>query len=153
MTSFVSQFLDKGEWFIERLHPALETRGAKLREIRRKRENQLQKWAVYGDSPPIYDKNKIEVLVDMGLQEAELLPDFEPDLLIVTEEQYKSMFDIPAGVPIDPDEWHHYFTDAGTASDRRQILPPSQYSVNAGEIDVVYSSNAERMILVESECL
>jgi hypothetical protein len=153
MTSFISRLLDKGERFVESLHPNLETRGTKLREIRRKRENQLEKWAEYGSRPPLYDEYKIEVLVDMGLQEAELLPEFNPDLLVVTEPQYKCMFDIPAGVPIDPDDWHHYFETAGTESDRERILPPSQYRVDAGTIDVVYSSSAERMLLVESDSL
>lgn len=153
MTSFVSLLLDKGERFVERLNPNLETNATKLCDIRQKRQNQLEKWEEYGDTPPIYDERKIEVLVDMGLQEAQLQFDFDPDLLIVTEPQYKCMFDIPAGVPINPENWHHYFETAGTESDRQRVLPPSRYSVDAGSIDVVYSSSAEGMLLVESESL
>ena len=153
MTSFVSRLLNKGERFIERLNPNVETNSTKLRDIRQKRQNQLEKWEEYGDTPPIYSERKIEVLVDMALQEAQLQFNFDPDLLIVTEPQYKSMFDIPAGVPINPEEWHHYFETAGTESDAERILPPAQYSVDAGEVDVVYSSSVRGMLLVESENL
>lgn len=122
-------------------------------EIRKKRKKQLEKWREVGIGPPVYQERQMEVLVDMALQEASLRTDFNPDLLVVTEPQYKSMFDIPAAVPINPDEWHHYFETAGTESDRYRVLPPSTYSVDAGEIDVVYSSSAEGMLLVESESL
>lgn len=124
-----------------------------LKDIRRKRELFLEKQAEVGFTPPIYQERLIEVLVDMGLQEADLRPDFDPDLLIVTEPQYKSMFDIPAAVPINPDEWHHYYDTAGTEADRQRILPPCTYRVDGREIDVVYSSAAEGMLLVESESL
>jgi len=152
MTSFVSRLFSKVVGELREGHRDY-ARKQDLKDIRKKRRNQLEKWQEVGTGPPVYSERQIEVLVDMSLQEASLRPDFNPDLLIVTEPQYKSMFDIPAGVPIDPDDWHHYFETAGTESDRQRILPPSRYSVDAGEIDVVYSSSAERMLLVESGSL
>lgn len=150
MTSFVSHFV---EWAVGKLTGAYhrKQRQKKVTELRRKRRNILEKWCDVGIGPPVCSGRQIEVLVDMALQEARLRPDFNPDLLIVTEAQYKSMFDIPAAVSVNPDDWHHHYLEAGRIKNR--TLPPSRYRVDAGEIDVVYSSSADGMLLVESERL
>ena len=149
MTSFVSRFLNKGERFVASLHPNLETRKGEIRDIRSKRKKLLARWA----DKKYLAQHQIDVLVGAGLEEARLRRGFNPDLLIVTPEQYKTMLDIPAGIPIDPDEWNHFFTQGTTEADRQRILPPSKYEVESGSIDVVYSEKVDGMLLVESGSL
>lgn len=123
--------------------------------LRKARKRQLEEWEEVGIGPPLDVDSTMEVVIDMCLKEALLMDDFEPDLLIVSPRQYKALFDIPAGVPVDPDDWHHYI--AGSAEnrqrDKERVQPPNEYTTDAGTIDVTYSDSTERMLLVESDSL
>jgi hypothetical protein len=119
-----------------------ETERQKLREHRR---DTLEKHREVGlGSPELVAEHAMDEVIDMGLKEAQLMNNFEPDLLIVTPQQYKVLFDIPASVGIgkleDPARPRKIDTE-----------PPLIHGTDAGRIEVTYSESAEGMLLVESD--
>jgi hypothetical protein len=112
-----------------------ETERQKLRKHRKKLLEKNQ-------DVNFISQSHMDVLIDMGLKEAQLMDDFEPDLLIVTERQYKQLFDIPAGIGIGK----HYEPMMGEID----YEPPKTFQADYGPIEVTYSNASRGMLLVES---
>jgi hypothetical protein len=127
-----------------------ELKKTKRQDLREHRKQTLKAYRANGlGTPEIMSKDAMDVIIDLGLKEAELMDSFDPDLLIVTEDQYKVLFDVPAEVALDPDKWHHSMTK----QDAYRVTPPKTHSTDAGSIDVTYSKSARGMLLVESDSL
>lgn len=120
-----------------------ETERQKLRKHRKQTLEKYEEIGLKGDE--LLHQRAMDEVIDMGLKEAKLMDSFEPDLLIVTKQQYKMLFDIPAGVGIEPT----YAPMHGTTS----FTPPLVHETDAGEIQVTYSDAAKGMLLVESDSL
>lgn len=126
---------------------------AKLEELRERRKEFLESKELMG-GPPFLEKRHIESLLDMGLEEAQYMRNFEPDLCIMSHSQYKSLANISAAVPINPDK----LPDSSMIPQQEvrglaQMQPPYLYSSGGNDIFVVYSDETDRMLLVESEQL
>jgi len=120
-----------------------ETERQKLRKHRKETLEKYEEIGLKGDT--LLHQDALDVVIDMGLKEAQLMDSFEPDLLIMTKQQYKMLFDIPAGVGIEPQ-----FTPL---QGQQSFTPPMTHSTDAGEIEVTYSDSAKGMLLVESDSL
>jgi len=120
-----------------------ETERQKLRKHRKKT---LESYREVGlATPELSASQPMDEVIDMGLKEARLMDNFEPDLLIVTPMQYKELFDIPAGIGIGK----HYEPMRGEVD----YEPPKIHRTDGGEIQVTYSDAAKGMLLVESASL
>lgn len=123
---------------------------SKRKEIRKKRKEFIEEREIMG-GPPFTDVQSIEVLVELGLKEAKLIDGFDPDLLIVSEAQYKSLFDVPAAVHINPDKWPDIVDPTG--AEKQKVVPPKEKRFGEYHIDVVYSKATNRMLLADSSGL
>lgn len=123
-----------------------ELEKTKRQELREHRKKTLEAYRGNGlGTPEIMSEDAMDVIIDLGLKEAELMDSFDPDLLIVTEDQYKVLFDIPASVGIEP----AHIPMQGTVD----YTPPKIHDTDAGRIEVTYSNSAKGMLLVESDSL
>lgn len=120
-----------------------ETESQKLRKHRKETLEKYEEIGLKGDT--LLHQDALDVVIDMGLKEAKLMNNFNPDLLIMTEQQYKMLFDIPAGVGIE----QIHIPMQGTTD----YTPPMTHSTDAGSIEVTYSDSAKGMLLVESGSL
>lgn len=116
-------------------------------DIRQKRANELQDFRELGlANPETNAKEAIEGIIELGIKEVQLMDGFEPDLLILTEYQYRELFDIHAAESVDKAG----FNVMGSRANKK---PPISYTENDYTLDVVYSESADGMILVESDSL
>ena len=127
---------------------------AKLEELRERRQEFLEANEIMG-GPPFLEKRHIESLLDMGLEEAEYMPNFDADLCIMSHSQYKSLANISAAVPINPDKLP---TDSisipqAEVQGLAEMQPPHYYSYGDRGVRVTYSDATDRMILVDSSKL
>lgn len=120
-----------------------ETERQKLRKHRKQTLEKYEEIGLKGDT--LLNQQAMDEVIDMGLKEAQLMDSFEPDLLIVTKQQYKMLFDVPAATGIEPT----YAPMQGTTS----FTPPLTHETDAGSIEVTYSDAARGMLLVESDSL
>lgn len=123
---------------------------AQLEKLRKRRKEFLEKQELVGE-PPVHHKRHIESLINMGLEEAEYMPDFEPDLCIVSRTQYKELANISAAVSINPDKMMgiSMIPDAEIQG-LAQMQPPYLYSNAEHNIAITYSDATDRMLLVDS---
>lgn len=121
----------------------------KRRELRQKRKELIENYELTG-GPPFDTPQVMEPLVELGLQEAELIDGFEPDLLVVSERQFKNLCDIPAAVGLDPDSWPGVMKKNAMPAEKQRILPPIEKRFGEYHIDVVHSRSTDRMLLVDS---
>lgn len=126
-----------------------DLRESKREEIRQKRKEFIEERELMG-GPPFDDVQSMEVLVELGMQESQLIEDFDPDLLIVSEPQYKMLFDIPAGIHLNPDKWPKMVRDNTFEEDREKMRPPQVKRFGDYHLDVVYSKATDRMLLADS---
>lgn len=122
---------------------------AKVEELRERRQEFLEANEIMG-GPPFHHKRHIETLLDMGLEEAEYMRDFEPDLCIMSRSQYKELANISAAVPINPDK----LPDSISIPDAEvqglaEMQPPYYYLSGDRGIRVTYSEATDKMILVD----
>lgn len=122
-----------------------ETERQRLRKHRKKTLDQYREVGL--GTPELNAAEPMDAVIDMGLKEARLLDDFEPDLLIVTPMQYKELFDIPASVALTQQSF------LGIMDQPKTLQPPMVHKTDAGEIEVTYSKSADGMLLVESDSL
>jgi len=122
---------------------------AQLEQLRERRKDFLDSKEMLG-GPPFLQKRHIEVLINMGLEEAEYMPDFEPDLCIISRAQYKELANIAAAVPINPDKVPNKHVPDAEIQGLAQMQPPYLYSNAEHNIAITYSDSTDRMLLVDS---
>lgn len=122
---------------------------AQLEQLRERRKDFLEKQEIMGE-PPVHHKRHIESLINMGLEEAEYMPDFEPDLCIMSRSQYKELANIAAAVPINPDKVPNKHVPDAEIQGLAQMQPPYLYSNAEHNIAITYSDSTDRMLLVDS---
>jgi len=122
----------------------------KLEQLRKRRKEFLEENEIMG-GPPFRTERAIEALIDMGLDEAEYMPDFEPDLLIVSRQQYRQLVNISAAAPLNPDKADKMIPGADVQG-LRTVQPPHIYKqgVPPHGIEVTFSDATDRMLLVDS---
>lgn len=121
-----------------------------IRRLRRARRSVLEKANRITVLENSYlSKNHATVVTDMALKEAALRDDFDPDLVIMSEMQYKIVFDIPAGVGMRRDS----LPDAAPEGDIERVTPPKTWYLDNRDIEVVPSDEARGILLVESDSL
>jgi len=144
-----------GSYFLYKLLSAVgskDLKQAKLEELRERRQEFIEASEIMG-SPPFLEKRHIESVLDMGLEEAEYMPNFEPDLCIMSRAQYKSLANISAAVSINPDKMPDSMIPDAEIQGLAQMQPPYHYSSGEHAIFVTYSGATDRMLLVESDAL
>lgn len=126
-----------------------DLRESKREEIREKRKEFIEERELMS-GPPFFDTQSMEVLVELGMQEAQLIEGFDPDLLVTSEPQYRALFDVPTDVPLNPDNYPDVLKKNTFESERRSTSPPKEKEFGDYHIDVVYSGATDRMLLVDS---
>lgn len=121
-----------------------------IRRLRRARRSVLEKAdRITVTENSCLSKNHATVVTDMALKEAALYDDFDPDLVIMSEMQYKIVFDVPAGIGIYGDSW----PDVATKADMWKVVPPQTWHLDNRDIEVVPSDEGRGILLVESDSL
>lgn len=122
----------------------------KREQIRQKRKEFIEQKELLG-GPPFHSEQTMEVLVELGLKEAECIDNFNPDLLIVSRPQYKELANIGAGVPLDVDKAEEFVP--GPTDGLQAVQPPMFRRFGTFNIATTFSDSTDRMLLVESEQL
>lgn len=121
---------------------------AKREQIREKRKEFIEENEILG-GPPFHEQQIIEVLVELGMKEAELVEGFDPDLLIVSRHQYRELANISAASPLDPQKAKEMIPGADVQG-LESVQPPLMKRFGDYHLDVTYSDSTDRMLLVES---
>jgi len=134
---------------LDKMREVLSTESYSERgQLRKKRKKKIEKHRKRVSSGRILVKPLMEELIELSMKEARYTDGFDPDLLIVTRDQYLVLFDIPASVGIGQARVPR--TPMGGYVD---FEPPIPYTSQNGKIEVTYSNSADGMLLVESEAL
>jgi hypothetical protein len=128
-----------------------DLRQVELERLRERRKNFLEGQGVRAD-PPFYQKRIIETLIEMGLEESECIPNFDPDLLILSRKQYRAFLDLSAAVPLNLDTASKHIPNA-EISRLKAVQPPMPVEIGEYTIEMTYSDSTERMLLVDSGAL
>ena len=126
---------------------------AKLEELRERRQEFLEANEIMGGTPFITER-VMETLIDMALEETEYMPKFEPDLLIISRQQYRELVGISAAVPLNPDKANEIIPGSDVQG-LRAVQPPYTYKHGNSPhgIEVTFSEATDRMLLVDSSKL
>lgn len=121
-----------------------------LEQLRERRKEFLESDDIMG-GPPFKTERIMETLIDMCLEEVEYMPNFEPDLLIISREQYRELVGISAAVPLNPDKADEIIPGADVQG-LRAVQPPHVYKHGSSPhgIEVTFSDETDRMLLVDS---
>jgi hypothetical protein len=119
-------------------------------EVRHLRDQRKEMIKTMG-GPPLRRSTAFDPVFELAMQEAEIR-EFEYDLCVVPERTYKSLHDISATVPV-PGKHYGKMPDFITEYDLERMddmSPPTQYSAGEYTIQMTYSEEIHRAILLNT---
>lgn len=101
--------------------------------------------------PPLIRPTSFDPVFELAMEEAEIR-EFEYDLCVVPVATYKRLHDVTASVPV-PGKHYGKMPDVVSDYDLERMdmmAPPTQYSAGEYTIQMTYSENIHRAILLDT---